>query len=238
MSNIKNLYNNLNNFQLSIFWTIVFFVVLLLIICISLGMKNKELRSIIKKLNENKKFNIINNSNIDFSNIKLVKNNHKPNEMKAQKVEDLTKTGIYEKNILLQVGTKNQTSPVSIGKVNDIINLNETQKLEPININQEIINNSDVEDAYYDNIEKENVNFIEDIVIPENIAKEEIINENEELPIEFTSFENDQEKDAIISYKELIKNTELATTREERFNVEIDDDNEFLKELKSFRSSM
>lgn len=57
-------------------------------------------------------------------------------------------------------------------------------------------------------------------------------------PIEFTSFESSQEEDAIISYDELIKNTHLAETREQRYNVSVEDDNEFLKELKTFRNNM
>ena len=108
-----------------------------------------------------------------------------------------------------EIGTKDQTSPVSIGKGNDVISLAETQKLTPIDISK-----YNLDETLYQDLDEE------------------------ETPIEFTDFERQGEEDAIISYEELIKNTHLAATREERFNTEIEDDSEFLKELKSFRKGM
>ena len=170
--------------------------------------KVKKLRKIIKNLNEEKKINIVKTSDIDFNNIKLIKES-KQDLIVNKEQTNLENTGIYQKNMLKEIGTKDQTSPVSIGKGNDIISLAETQKLTPIDISK-----YNLDETLYQDLEEE------------------------ETPIEFTDFERQGEEDAIISYEELIKNTHLAATREERFNTEIEDDSEFLKELKSFRKGM
>lgn len=207
IKSISNFYQNLSTSELVLIWVVITIFFILLFICINLMIKVKKLRKIIKNLNEEKKINIVKTSDIDFNNIKLIKES-KQDLIVNKEPTNLENTGIYQKNMLKEIGTKDQTSPVSIGKGNDIISLAETQKLTPIDISK-----YNLDETLYQELE-------------------------EETPIEFTDFERQGEEDAIISYEELIKNTHLAATREERFNTEIEDDSEFLKELKSFRKGM
>lgn len=207
IKSISNFYQNLSTSELVLIWVVITIFFILLFICINLMIKVKKLRKIIKNLNEEKKINIVKTSDIDFNNIKLIKES-KQDLIVNKEPTNLENTGIYQKNMLKEIGTKDQTSPVSIGKGNDIISLAETQKLTPIDISK-----YNLDETLYQDLE-------------------------EETPIEFTDFERQGEEDAIISYEELIKNTHLAATREERFNTEIEDDSEFLKELKSFRKGM
>lgn len=207
IKSISNFYQNLSTSELVLIWVVITIFFILLFICINLMIKVKKLRKIIKNLNEEKKINIVKTSDIDFNNIKLIKES-KQDLIVNKEQTNLENTGIYQKNMLKEIGTKDQTSPVSIGKGNDVISLAETQKLTPIDISK-----YNLDETLYQELE-------------------------EETPIEFTGFERQGEEDAIISYEELIKNTHLAATREERFNTEIEDDSEFLKELKSFRKGM
>ena len=208
IKSISNFYQNLSTSELVLIWVVITIFFILLFICINLMIKVKKLRKIIKNLNEEKKINIVKTSDIDFNNIKLIKES-KQDLLVNKEQTNLENTGIYQKNMLKEIGTKDQTSPVSIGKGNDVISLAETQKLTPIDISK-----YNLDETLYQDLEEE------------------------ETPIEFTDFERQGEEDAIISYEELIKNTHLAATREERFNTEIEDDSEFLKELKSFRKGM
>ncbi len=208
IKSISNFYQNLSTSELVLIWVVITIFFILLFICINLMIKVKKLRKIIKNLNEEKKINIVKTSDIDFNNIKLIKES-KQDLIVNKEPTNLENTGIYQKNMLKEIGTKDQTSPVSIGKGNDIISLAETQKLTPIDISK-----YNLDETLYQDLDEE------------------------ETPIEFTDFERQGEEDAIISYEELIKNTHLAATREERFNTEIEDDSEFLKELKSFRKGM
>lgn len=208
IKSISNFYQNLSTSELVLIWVVITIFFILLFICINLMIKVKKLRKIIKNLNEEKKINIVKTSDIDFNNIKLIKES-KQDLIVNKEQTNLENTGIYQKNMLKKIGTKDQTSPVSIGKGNDVISLAETQKLTPIDISK-----YNLDETLYQDLEEE------------------------ETPIEFTDFERQGEEDAIISYEELIKNTHLAATREERFNTEIEDDSEFLKELKSFRKGM
>lgn len=208
IKSISNFYQNLSTSELVLIWVVIIIFFILLFICINLMIKVKKLRKIIKNLNEEKKINIVKTSDIDFNNIKLIKES-KQDLIVNKEQTNLENTGIYQKNMLKEIGTKDQTSPVSIGKGNDVISLAETQKLTPIDISK-----YNLDETLYQDLDEE------------------------ETPIEFTDFERQGEEDAIISYEELIKNTHLAATREERFNTEIEDDSEFLKELKSFRKGM
>ena len=208
IKSISNFYQNLSTSELVLIWVVITIFFILLFIRINLMIKVKKLRKIIKNLNEEKKINIVKTSDIDFNNIKLIKES-KQDLIVNKEQTNLENTGIYQKNMLKEIGTKDQTSPVSIGKGNDVISLAETQKLTPIDISK-----YNLDETLYQDLEEE------------------------ETPIEFTDFERQGEEDAIISYEELIKNTHLAATREERFNTEIEDDSEFLKELKSFRKGM
>ena len=208
IKSISNFYQNLSTSELVLIWVVITIFFILLFICINLMIKVKKLRKIIKNLNEEKKINIVKTSDIDFNNIKLIKES-KQDLIVNKEQTNPENTSIYQKNMLKEIGTKDQTSPVSIGKGNDVISLAETQKLTPIDISK-----YNLDETLYQDLEEE------------------------ETPIEFTDFERQGEEDAIISYEELIKNTHLAATREERFNTEIEDDSEFLKELKSFRKGM
>lgn len=144
-------------------------------------------------------------------------------EPKEEKLENT----LYQKNILRELGTKNQTSPIAIGKKVDIINLNDIgeEKLKPI----DIISTS--EDEYYNNINNGSSTFLEEI-------SKKIESELEPQTIDLTEYEKDQEDEAIISYKDLVNTVKKAETREERYKFDTEDDSDFLQELKSFRSNM
>ncbi len=135
---------------------------------------------------------------------------------------------LYQKNLLKELGTKNQTSPIAIGKKVDIINLNDIgeEKLRPVNI----IN--DTEEEYYNNINNGSSTFLEEI---SKKIEEEL---EEPQAISLTDYEKDQEDEAIISYKDLVNTVKKAETREERYKFDTDNDSDFLQELKSFRNNM
>ena len=223
--------NKLSNIELVLLIINLILIISFIISITTLTSKNKKLRKIINKLNHEEKINIIKTSDIDFNKIKLEKSNIKEVLQKetVDNTPDLNNT-FYSKNILNEMGTKNQTSPLSLGKGSDVIPLGETQKLSPIDIEKiETYNNKELNKE----LKKENITPLDDLMVREAIGTD-----NEDSPIEFTSFESSQEEDAIISYDELIKNTHLAETREKRYNVGVEDDNEFLKELKTFRNNM
>ncbi len=223
--------NKLSNIELVLLIINLILIISFIISITTLTSKNKKLRKIINKLNHEEKINIIKTSDIDFNKIKLEKSNIKEVLQKetVDNTPDLNNT-FYSKNILNEMGTKNQTSPLSLGKGSDVIPLGETQKLSPIDIEKiETYNNKELNKE----LKKENITPLDDLMVREAIGTD-----NEDSPIEFTSFESSQEEDAIISYDELIKNTHLAETREKRYNVDVEDDNEFLKELKTFRNNM
>ena len=135
IKSISNFYQNLSTSELVLIWVVITIFFILLFICINLMIKVKKLRKIIKNLNEEKKINIVKTSDIDFNNIKLIKES-KQDLIVNKEQTNLENTGIYQKNMLKEIGTKDQTSPVSIGKGNDVISLAETQKLTPIDISK------------------------------------------------------------------------------------------------------
>lgn len=142
--------------------------------------------------------------------------------------EDKFGNTLYQKNLLRELGTKNQTSPIAIGKKVDIINLNDIgeEKLKSV----DIVN--DTEEEYYNNINNGSSTFLEEI---SKKIEEELEEPN---TIDLTDYEKDQEDEAIISYKDLVNTVKKAETREERYKFDTDDDSDFLQELKSFRSNM
>ncbi len=230
-----NVINNLSNIEILLLVINLVLIISFIISVSTLTKKNNKLRKIIDNLNNEKKINIVKTSDIDFNKIKLQRTGIK--EVLQKETVDNTpnlNNTFYSKNILNEMGTKNQTSPLSIGKGNDVVSFGETQKLSPIDIAEiEKYNNKELQKEIEN--ESKNITPLDDLMIRETLddGSKEVT-----TPIEFTSFESSQEEDAIISYDELIKNTHLAETREQRYNVSVEDDNEFLKELKTFRNNM
>lgn len=121
----------------------------------------------------------------------------------------------------------------------DILKLDE----EPIKLEPKAIKDEDYEDEYYDNLNNDgNVSFVEEI-------SKRIEKELEPKAIDLTDYEQQQEDQAVISYKELLRNKDTRIDEddeniEEKIMHEMDydltksDDDEFLEELKSFRNDL
>lgn len=141
------------------------------------------------------------------------------------KEEDLKENAVILNNEDIDDGINDEV----IEENDDVKENIEEQKLEPIevveNIEEEIVM------PKYEKEEIEENSFVEEI-------KRQVDEEIDDGPIALTDFENSQEEDAIISYEELLRNAKMAETRENRYDIDIDDDNDFLKELKSFRSNL
>ena len=119
--------------------------------------------------------------------------------------------GPYSKNKLREVSSRHQTSPISIKKNNDTVNI-------------ETVSNDVVEEVKE---EKKNLSFAEEI---SKRMEEELKPET----IELTDYEKKQEEEAIISYQEL-----LSASKDKLYNITDDEETvDFIKELKSFRSSL
>lgn len=232
---ILNLINNLGLIEVVIFVLVIFILIFLIFLTSSLMKKNKELRSELTKVNDNKNIN---------ENIMMIKEENsqpKPPEvveedilrdentlledLEIEKEEDITEiledlpeieqTGPYSKNVLREL-SRGQTSPVNIGnstvdiprpKVTSYVKPEETQKEENIN-------------------EVDNKTFIEEI-------SKRMEDEIKPQTIELTDYEKKQEEEAIISYQELLKAKDRV--------YKITDDEEidsFIDELKEFRTNL
>lgn len=251
MSSFNNFYNNLSSNGLFFFWIVVFLFFFLIFLLIILVVKNKRL---IKLLNErqvnsdNQNINIIednreeklpvveeikqdiNKEDITKQELKTeVKENTEKENITFEKVEIKNEeNGPYKKNVLREMNTRMQTSPIHIEK-NDIYEDNDdfetenniTTDVSGIDFGEDNLSPLEMmEDSYEIN---DSMKFAGEIV---SRMEEEIKPSN----IELTDYEKKQEEEAIISYDELLK------VKDKIYNITEDEEtDEFIDELKSFR---
>lgn len=232
MDKLVSYFQNMKTEEMVLFITIVVCIITLIVMSISLASKNAELRKIINKLSKEKeeapkKENPI----INKDTPKFVLN-------KFEEEKEEPKNNLYSKNILNEVGTKEQTSPLTVGKTS-YIDEDQIQKLKPIEILEEDNYGDESEEEPLDE-EENNTSFVEEI-------SKQIEKDLEPKTIELTDFERRQEEDAIISYDELIKNKSRSSryvkedellNQDNTYEFTTEDDDEFLKELKSFRNDL
>ena len=211
--------------KLIIILFILFFLLLILVV-IKLYKNNKELKIKIEKTTEelltSKLSNNVYNDDVDkeIKNMKIPRTNYilGSSRNKEEKINSFEKLRPYQKNILKDI--KTTTSPINI-------NNNSTIKEMKMNLNDYIKrgtkDNNDKKITINDNKSSNNV---------EEIVKR-LENAVNNKPIELTRYEEEEEEQAIISYRELMSNKDKIynITKEE-------DDDAFIKELKSFREDL
>lgn len=148
------------------------------------------------------------------------------NETKVVKDNIQDVSGPYKKNVLREMNTRGQTSPISIVTDDNASNItfsDYSDNLDIMGIDLREDNGSpldDMEDVYDVN---DNMRFASDVV---SRMEKDVKPSN----IELTEYEKKQEEEAIISYDELLK------VKDKIYNITEDEDNdEFIDELKNFR---
>ena len=230
--NILDFIGELRLVDVIILVLVVFIFAFLVVLTSSLFKKNKELRSELTKVN-NDKNSVDENDIIKQDVLELEKENNIAQieedfvqddefEELVKKEEDITEilddlpeieeTGPYKKNVLREISARGQTSPVNIGKeVVDIPKVQVTSYVKP-EVKEEGNNT--------------NLSFVEEV---SRKMEEEV----KPQTIELTDYERQQEEEAIISYQELIKAKDRI--------YKITDDEEidsFIDELKEFRTNL
>lgn len=218
-----NFYKSLNTPGMVLFWLIVVLFFFLFFSLIAVLLKNQELRKIIIKMRTEEKKNKVEDKTNFKDNVRSL--SIKKEDYEKIKEEDLKENAVILNNEDIDDGINDEV----IEEKDDVKENIEEQKLEPI----EVVENVEEEIVMpkYEKEEIEENSFVEEI-------KRQVDEEIDDGPIALTDFENSQEEDAIISYEELLRNAKMAETRENRYDIDIDDDNDFLKELKSFRSNL
>lgn len=210
-------YKSLNTPGLVLFWLIVVLFFFLFFSLIAVLLKNQELRKIIIKMNNNEANKKVEEEKQDVKTSSIRNLTIKKEEYEKIKNEDLKENNIAVEKEDIDDGINDEIiEEIEEEKEEE----NKEQKLEPI----EVIKEDSKE-------EKEYNSFVDEI-------SKQVDEELDDGPISLTDFENLQEEDAIISYEELLRNAKMAETRENRYDIDIDDDNDFLKELKSFRNNL
>ena len=169
-----------------------------------------------------------------------IKRSDEPLKVKPLKVSDIKP--VKKEEIPVQ---KNDTMEKPIRIIQDryedeqdLLKLDE----DPVKLEPRTIREPDYEDEYYDSVNQDgNVSFVEEI-------SKRIEKELEPKAIDLTDYEQQQEDQAVISYKELLRNKDsrgdYEDNIEEKIMHEMDydltrsDDDEFLEELKSFRNDL
>lgn len=230
--NILDFIGELRLVDVIILVLVVFIFAFLVVLTSSLFKKNKELRSELTKVN-NEKDKVDEDSIIKNDVLVEVKNDTvtpineeiiqdieieelmKKEEDITEILEDLPEieeTGPYKKNVLREISARGQTSPVNIGKeVVDVPRVHVTSYVKPLEKEE---NNSS------------NLSFVEEV-------SKKMEEEVKPQTIELTDYERQQEEEAIISYQELIKAKDRI--------YKITDDEEidsFIDELKEFRTNL
>ncbi len=226
-------YNNLSQDGVFFFWIVLFLFCFLIFLSIVLIVKNNKLVKLLKEETATFDGDI---SVVDSVNEESFREEVEiKEEVKEEKIPVIDKeevkielkkeeTGPYKKNVLKEMNTRTQTSPISIRKDDVIYNtydsndygldesfLREEYSVSPL---------EELEDTYDIN---DNMKFASEIV---SRMEEEIKPSN----IELTEFERKQEEEAIISYDELLK------VKDKIYNITEDEEtDEFIDELKSFR---
>lgn len=148
------------------------------------------------------------------------------NETKVLKDNIQDVSGPYKKNVLREMNTRGQTSPISIvadDNASSTTFSDYSDNLDTMGIDLREDNGTpldDMEDVYDVN---DNMRFASDVV---SRMEKDVRPSN----IELTEYEKKQEEEAIISYDELLK------VKDKIYNITEDEDNdEFIDELKNFR---
>lgn len=148
------------------------------------------------------------------------------NETKVVKDNIQDVSGPYKKNVLREMNTRGQTSPISIvadDNASSTTFSDYSDNLDTMGIDLREDNGTpldDMEDVYAVN---DNMRFASDVV---SRMEKDVRPSN----IELTEYEKKQEEEAIISYDELLK------VKDKIYNITEDEDNdEFIDELKNFR---
>lgn len=232
-------YNNLSSDGLFFFWIIAFLLCFLIFLTIILVTKNKKLIMLLKEENStnsndiykqdipilDKKEVVIEEKNLEFE-IKQENNVEREKQYDLEKEETKKEEiGPYKKNVLREINSRSQTSPISISSKDVIYNENEIDK-DYYDLDESCLRENSIsplekmEDTYEVN---DNMKFASEIV---RKMEEEIKPSN----IELTDYEKKQEEEAIISYDELLK------VKDKIYNITDDEEtDEFIDELKSFR---
>ncbi len=233
-------YNSLSTVSLVMFWSAIFAFLFLIILSVNLYKKNKQLVFVIEELRKNLRDTV--KSELDkpkVEPIKEVKTEVKEPEREEKIVENTSEVkkeivtekeeevkenvpkqeeGPYSKNVLREISTRYQTSPISIKKEEnkDMVNI--------VSISKDEINK---EEKVQEEPKTEKVSFAEEI-------SKKMEEELKPQTIELTDYEKKQEEEAIISYQEL-----LQTNKDRLYNITDEEETvDFIKELKSFRSSL
>lgn len=230
LSSFNDFYGNLSSFGLFFFWIVIFLFVFLIVLSIILVMKNKKLSKLLEKesVSEDVSIDIVEESDKEE---KIVKIEDIKEEVKEEtKVEESTKeqeVGPYKKNVLREMSSRMQTSPINIERKernNNITYVKESlldEDFSGLDLRDDSLSPLEMmEDNYEIN---DNMKFASEIV---ERMEEEIKPSN----IELTDYEKKQEEEAIISYDELLK------VKDKIYNITEDEETEeFIDELKSFR---
>lgn len=145
--------------------------------------------------------------------IKLKEN--EPKEIVKEVIKEVIKEVPKVEEVKEEI--KKQEGPYSKNVLKDISARYQTS---PINIVNDEIKIDKLD-------KKENISFTEEVT-------RKLENEYKPQTIELTDYEKKQEEEAIISYKEL-----LNTNKEKLYNITDEEETtDFIKELKSFRSSL
>ena len=238
-------YNSLDTVSLVMFWSAIFAFLFLVVLSVNLYNKNKQLVFIIDELKKSLRDTAKSELNKEKIEVKEETKQELNQPVKEEKVvesvikvkqekisekvdidkkDNITKKeeGPYSKNVLREISTRYQTSPISIKKEenNDKVNIASISKDEEPKVKEEVV------------VQKEKTNQ-EKLSFAEEISKK-MEEELKPQTIELTDYEKQQEEEAIISYQEL-----LQTNKDRLYNITDEEETvDFIKELKSFRSSL
>ncbi len=151
-------------------------------------------------------------------------NEIKPLACETKVIKDNTlEVGPYKKNVLREMNTRGQTSPISIVRDDNASDTSFSDNIDDKGIDlfeDSVSPFNDMEDVYDVN---DNMRFASDVV---SRMEKDVKSSN----IELTEYEKKQEEEAIISYGELLK------VKDKIYNITEDEENdEFIDELKNFR---
>ncbi len=239
-------YDNLTGSGVFFFWIVLFLVFILLGLSVLLLFKNKKLKELIEKKEENIDDELIsiqdNNNSVstisdkgeDNINIFEEKKEDEPKEVVSEvktKVE-ISTPGAYQRNVLREMSRKMPISPIHIEKssidddtsIYTVSNDKNDYDLDEIYLREDSVSPlEEMEDSYEVN---DNMKFASEIV---SRMEEEMKPSN----IELTDYEKKQEEEAIISYDELQK------VKDKIYNITEDEEtDDFIDELKIFRSDL
>ena len=172
----------------------------------------------------------------------------------------VTESGPYKRNVLREINTRSQTSPVNIGNVTvevPKIKVTSYVKKEEIPENNKNINTSEESNNISKSLDNPNNqnNITQNNITQNNTTQnnttqnnttqnnkdylqeisEKIASELTPHTIELTDYEKQQEEEAIISYQELLKTKDNNEDNYENDDEEIDS---FIDELKKFRTNL